>query len=134
MLRDLDWPVEMRIAPTVRDADGLALSSRNAYLTAEERREAPLLHAALGAARRAVEAGERRAAAALEAARAVLATGRLLRIDYLELVETEGLRPLEKIEGEVLIALAAFLGTTRLIDNVILDVRGGSVREADLRG
>ena len=134
MLRDLDWPVTMRVAPTVRDADGLALSSRNAYLTPEERRQAPLLHAALGAAQRAIEAGERRAAAALAAARAVLDTGRLLRVDYLELVETEGLRPLEQIEGEALIAVAAFLGKTRLIDNVILEVRGGSVRETELRG
>jgi pantoate--beta-alanine ligase len=133
MLRDLDWPVAMRVAPIVRDADGLALSSRNAYLKPEERREAPLLQAALGAARRAVEAGERRAARALAIARAVLDGGRLLRVDYLELVETEGLRSLEEIEGEVLIAVAAYFGTTRLIDNVVLEVRGGSVRETELR-
>jgi pantoate--beta-alanine ligase len=134
MIHDLDWPVEMRIAPIVRDPDGLAMSSRNAYLSPDERRDGLLLHAALGAARATIEAGERRPAAVLERARGVLATGTRLRVDYVEIVDTEALRPLEAIAGQVLVATAASVGATRLIDNVVLDVQGGHVRESELQG
>jgi pantoate--beta-alanine ligase len=132
MVRDLDFPIELRVAPIVRDPDGLALSSRNVFLAADQRREALLLHAALTAARRAIAAGERRSAGVLAEARRVLATGTELRLDYLELVDTETLRPVATIEGRLLLAVAAFIGSTRLIDNLVLDVQGRAVHEVDL--
>ncbi len=134
MVRDLDWPVELRVAPIVRDADGLALSSRNAYLTVEERRSALALSAALGAARERLAAGERRAPRVREVMREVLAGTPLVRLDYAEITDTEQLRPLDIVEGRVLLAVAAFVGRTRLIDNLVVDLRGGEVRDADLNG
>jgi pantoate--beta-alanine ligase len=133
MVHDLDWDIELRFAPIVREPDGLAMSSRNRYLGPEERRDALLLQAALRRAREALEAGERRAAAVVEAARQVLSRGRL-RIDYVELVETEALRPLAQVEGTVLLAVAARVGETRLIDNLVLRVDGARVEEAVLHG
>jgi pantoate--beta-alanine ligase len=133
MVRDLDWPLELRFAPIVREADGLALSSRNRYLGPEERAEAHLLQAALRRARAALEAGERRAPAVLEAARRVLAGGSRVRVDYVELVDTERLRPLEIVAGQVLLAVAAWVGGTRLIDNLVLEVGDRSVADSELR-
>jgi len=132
MVRDLDWPVVLRFAPTVRDPDGLALSSRNAFLAPEERREALLLHESLNEARARLEAGERRASAVVDAARRVLGRGRSLRIDYVELVDTETLLRVERAEGRCLLAIAAFVGRTRLIDNLLLEVRGSRVAEVEL--
>lgn len=132
MVRDLDWPVELRIAPIVRDADGVALSSRNAYLSADERREAQGLWAALAAGRAQLERGERRAGAVGAAMRAVLAAGSRTRIDYVTLADTEQLQPLVTVEGRVLMAVAAWVGRTRLIDNLVLEVSGETVREASL--
>jgi pantoate--beta-alanine ligase len=132
MVRDLDFPVDLRVAPIVRDPDGLALSSRNVYLDAAERREALLLHAALTQAQSVIAAGERRPATVLAAAREVLARGSRLRLDYMELVDTETLRPIATIEGRLLLAVAAFVGSTRLIDNLVLDVQGRDAREVDL--
>jgi pantoate--beta-alanine ligase len=133
MVRDLDWAVELRFAPIVREPDGLAMSSRNRYLGPDERRDAQLLSAALGAARAALEAGERDAAAVGGAARRVLESGRWLRIDYVELVDTERLQPLARVEGQVLVAIAAWVGGTRLIDNVVLEVGDTGVAESELR-
>jgi pantoate--beta-alanine ligase len=118
LLRDLDLPVVVRRAPTVREPDGLALSSRNAYLSPEERAQAPLLAHALFAARDEVLAGERDARRIRE--RIVRAVDRapLVRLDYAEVVEARTLRRLDRLEGEVLIVLAARVGRTRLIDNV----------------
>jgi pantoate--beta-alanine ligase len=132
MVRDLDFPIELRVAPTVRDADGLALSSRNAYLTPAERAEALLLHAALQAAAAAVRGGERRSERVAAAARAVLDRGRLVRVDYVAIVDAAGLRAVNEVAGRVLIAVAAFVGGTRLIDNVVLETHGTAVREVGL--
>ena len=131
MLRDLDFPVALRVAPTVRDRDGLALSSRNAYLGPEERPEAALLHEALLRARTLLETGERRASVLRDAVRDVLERGPHLRVDYVELVETETLSPVAELDGRVLLALAAFVGRTRLIDNVLFEVRGSRVNEVE---
>ena len=134
MVRDLDWPVRLRVAPIVRDADGLALSSRNVYLTPVERREAVRLHGALNLAREAIHAGERRPEPVVEAMRQHLAAGAGMSIDYVEIVDPTDLRPRSRLEGRCLIALAAFLGATRLIDNLVVDVQGAEVTDAGLLG
>ena len=118
MVRDLNFPVEIIGAPTVREGDGLACSSRNEYLNAEERAQAPVLQRALQEARRRFGDGERSADAILDAARNVIATAPLARIDYLELVNAETLQPVSEADRDSLLAVAAFFGRTRLIDNV----------------
>jgi len=133
MVRDLDFAVELRVAPIVRDADGLALSSRNAYLSAAERRAALRLPAALAAAQAALAAGERRADMVAARARTELERGDgALRVDYAAVVDAATLAPLAVVAGRTLVAVAAYAGATRLIDNVVLDVRGSTVRETGL--
>jgi pantoate--beta-alanine ligase len=119
LVRDLDIPVRIEVVPTVRDADGLALSSRNAYLSDEERERALALSRGLHQAEAVVAAGERDAAAVLRAARAQLdAAG--VEPEYLELRSTEDLSPVERVNGSTLLAVAARVGRARLIDNTIL--------------
>ena len=120
MVRDLNFPVEIIGAPTVREPDGLALSSRNQYLNATERQQAPVLRAALVEGARLAAGGERSAAVVLAAARKVIGTSPLARIDYLELVNADTLQPIESVQPNSLIALAVFFGQTRLIDNIRL--------------
>jgi pantoate--beta-alanine ligase len=120
MTRDLDFPVEIVPCPIVREADGLAMSSRNRYLAPEERSSALALSRALAAAREAFTAGERDAAALTATARGVLEEDPQVRIDYVELVDAESLEPLERLERPAVLAVAAFLGKTRLIDNTVL--------------
>lgn len=120
MAEDLDLDVRLEALPLVRDADGVALSSRNAYLSAEERRAARVLSRSLGEAWRLVEAGERDAAAVLTRVRELIAAEPLVRLDYAEAVETTGLEPVARVENETLIALAAHVGKTRLIDNILI--------------
>jgi pantoate--beta-alanine ligase len=121
MVRDLDIPVRIEICPTVRDPDGLALSSRNVRLSPEERVRATALSRALELVRGAVEAGERDPDAATEAARAELdAAG--VELDYLEIVAEETMRPVTLIEGDLLAVVAARVGDTRLIDNAPIHV------------
>jgi pantoate--beta-alanine ligase len=119
LVRDLDMPVEIIVAPTVREADGLALSSRNSYLTPEERAVAPALFQALSAAKARFDAGERDAEVLRSAMRAALATPEL-RIDYVSVADAESLRELQSVEGSALASLAIRLGATRLIDNLPL--------------
>lgn len=118
MVRDLNFPIEIIGAPTVRESDGLASSSRNQYLSPAEREQAPVLQRALQEARHLAASGERSAPAILAAARSVIASAPLARIDYLELVCAESLQPLPTVGPDSLIAVAAFFGQTRLIDNV----------------
>ena len=120
MVRDLNFQVEIIGAPTVREADGLACSSRNQYLSSAERAQAPVLQRALQEARRLASSGERSAAVILDAARNLIASAPLARIDYLELVHSETLQPLVTVGPDSLIAVAAFFGQTRLIDNLRL--------------
>jgi pantoate--beta-alanine ligase len=122
LVRDLDIPVRVEICPTVRDTDGLALSSRNAYLSPEERRRALALSRALRAADEEVGRGERSAAAVLAAARGELSAAGV-EPEYLELRSAHDLSPVERINGSTLLAVAARVGPARLIDNAIL---GGS--------
>lgn len=118
MVRDLNFQIEIIGAPTVRESDGLAYSSRNKYLSATEREQAPVLRAALLDGARLASSGEQSAAVILEAARKIIGTSPLARIDYLELVNAETLQPIEIIRPNSLIALAVFFGQTRLIDNI----------------
>jgi pantoate--beta-alanine ligase len=120
MARDLDMPVEVVIAPTVRDADGLALSSRNARLSAEERPHALALFRALTAAREAFEAGERSGDALRSAMRDVLAAEPDVEADYVSVADPETLAELQQLSGSALASLAARVGPVRLIDNLIL--------------
>ncbi len=126
MVRDLDFDVEIIGVPTVRDADGLALSSRNAYLSPQERRAALAVPQALAAAREQFARGERQAAALLAAARAPLEVEPSLRVEYLALVDAETLAEISAVVRPALLALAVWVGRTRLIDNCILAERAES--------
>ncbi len=118
MARDLDLPVEIVVAPTVREADGLALSSRNAYLDPAQRAVAPVLFRALSEASRRFEAGERSAEALRAAMRGVIAGEPSVVIDYVSVADPETLHELEWVGAAGLASLAARIGKTRLIDNV----------------
>ncbi len=120
MVRDLSFQMEIIGAPTVREADGLACSSRNQYLNPTERQQAPVLRAALLEAGRLAHRGERSAAAIIDGARKIITTSPLARVDYLELVNADTLQPIELVEPNSLIAVAVFFGQTRLIDNIRL--------------
>jgi pantoate--beta-alanine ligase len=117
MVRDLDLPVELAVLPTVREPDGLALSSRNVLLDAGERRRALALSRALNAAEAAVADGERDAAAVARAARSVMDG---VEPDYLALVDPDSFEPVQTVDGRVLVAVAARIGAIRLIDNTIV--------------
>ena len=119
LVRDLDFPVRIEVCPTVREPDGLALSSRNAYLTPAERERAATLSRALRAAERAVTSGRTDAASVLAAARAELDEAHI-DPDYLELRSTSDLSPVERVNGTTLLAVAARVGRARLIDNTVL--------------
>ena len=118
MVRDLDVPVEMRICPIVREPDGLAMSSRNQYLDATQRRNATVLYRALEEIRGRIAAGERRAGPLLQAAADMIAATPGAKLDYIQAVSWETFQPLDDLHGDVLVALAVYFGTTRLIDNV----------------
>jgi len=117
--RDLDIPTRIEVCPTVREPDGLAMSSRNAYLAPPERERAIALRRALDAAEQAVAAGERDASAVASAAHAAMARYEI-EPEYLALVDAENLAPVDRIDGETLVALAARVGRARLIDNTLI--------------
>jgi pantoate--beta-alanine ligase len=120
MVNDLDFPVKIEVLPTVRETDGLAMSSRNAYLEPDERRRAATLSRALRAARDAAEAGETRIEPVLAAANAELERAGV-EPDYLEVRDAESLAPVESLNGRpVLVAVAARFGRARLIDNLVI--------------
>ena len=120
MVRDLDVPVRIIPCPTVREADGLALSSRNVYLTHEERAQAPVLRRALLAAEAAWKQGETSAARLRKLLLREIAKAPLARVDYAEIADGDSLRPVKKAEPNTVMALAVFFGRTRLIDNLLL--------------
>jgi pantoate--beta-alanine ligase len=122
MARDLHFPVKIIPVPTVREADGLAMSSRNAYLSPAERAAAPLLYQGLQSAQALAGQGERRVEKLIETALRVIQSNPAVRIQYLELRNAETLEPLALLDKPAVLALAAHLGDTRLIDNVILSV------------
>jgi pantoate--beta-alanine ligase len=134
MVRDLDMPVRIEVLPTVREADGLALSSRNAYLSPDERERATGLSRALAAAEETVERGETDRDAVLAAARAELEHAGI-EPEYLELCSTDDLSPVERVNGSTLLAVAARMGRARLIDNTVLTSDANASRpDAPTRG
>jgi pantoate--beta-alanine ligase len=120
MLRDLNFNIEIIGVPTLREDDGLACSSRNDYLNAAERKQAPALQRALFAAAEKVTMGEKSAKVILDLARKVIGEAPLARIDYVELVDAESFQPIEIVRPKSLLAVAVFFGKTRLIDNILL--------------
>jgi len=131
LVEDLNLPVEVVGCPLVRDTDGLALSSRNAYLDPADRRAALTLVRALRDAADAVRAGERDAEALRDQTRATIAAQPALRLDYAELVDARTIEPVPDVRGAVVLAVAAFVGRTRLIDNLAITVSPSGV-ETDL--
>jgi len=123
MVRDLNFPVKLRVCATVRDADGLALSSRNRYLNAQQRKAAPALHQALQGALDLVSIGICRRDDLRKAMLAGLAATPELRVDYVDTVDPDTLEPVENACESTLIAVAAWVGETRLIDNVLVGGR-----------
>ncbi|MEM7015611.1 MAG: pantoate--beta-alanine ligase [Verrucomicrobiota bacterium] len=117
MTRDLDFPIEIVPGPIVREPDGLAMSSRNVRLSAEEREQAIVLHQALEQARVAVDCGERSASRLNELIASHISSAALAKIDYIELVDPDTLENLDQIDRQLLAAVAVFFGKTRLIDN-----------------
>jgi pantoate--beta-alanine ligase len=120
MVRDLNMPVEIVGCPIVRDADGLAMSSRNAYLSAEERKSATVLNRTLKEIRQRFDQGERSASKLLSSGKKIFQQEPGARLDYLEIVDPESLDAARTISKEALVAIAAHIGTTRLIDNEML--------------
>jgi pantoate--beta-alanine ligase len=120
MVRDLNLAVEIVVCPIVREADGLAMSSRNAYLDPEQRKQALVLHRALLRVQSLVDAGERDAAKLVAAGRAEFAGEAAVRLDYFEIVDPETLDAVEDISRGALVAVAAYVGSTRLIDNLVI--------------
>ena len=120
MVRDLDMDVELVVCPIVREKDGLAMSSRNAYLTPEQRQQALVLHRALMRVQTAVDRGERDAAKLREIGEQVIAEEPGARLDYFAIVDPETLDPVADTRRGALVAIAAYVGTTRLIDNILL--------------
>jgi pantoate--beta-alanine ligase len=120
MVRDLDFPLEVVDCPIIREPDGLAMSSRNMYLDDNERQDALSPKQALDAARTAFEKGERNARAIENIARSVIEKAETARIDYIECRDAENLSEMTEIDRPVVLALAVFIGSTRLIDNMIL--------------
>jgi pantoate--beta-alanine ligase len=121
MVRDLNFSVEIVACPIVREADGLAMSSRNAFLDAKQRKEALVLHRSLGRVEELARSGERDAAKLVAAGQAEMASEKSVRLDYFEIVDGETLDPVKDVSASALVAVAAYVGTTRLIDNVVLD-------------
>ena len=124
MVRDLDMPLRIVVCPIVRERDGLALSSRNAYLDPKQRKQAIVLYRSLMRVQTLADKGEHSAAALVEAGKQVIAEEPGVRLDYFEAVDPDTLEPLEDISRGALVAVAAFVGTTRLIDNLVLHGSG----------
>jgi pantoate--beta-alanine ligase len=121
MVRDLNFPVEIIAGAIVREPDGLAMSSRNAYLAPEERGRALVLQRSLRRAEAEFQSGQRIAAKLISAALEVLASEPQVAVDYLEVVNPDTLEPVERITQPTLMAVAGYVGNTRLIDNVVLN-------------
>jgi len=127
MATDLNLDTHVVICPTVREEDGLAMSSRNAYLGPEERRAATALYRALAAARKEIGAGERDAMRLAGAMRGVLSAETLLSVDYAEIVDADTFEPVTRLRRACLAVLAVFVGKTRLIDNIVIEDQDGAV-------
>ncbi len=123
MVRDLNMDVELIVCPIVREPDGLAMSSRNAYLSADERKKALVLQRSLMRVSHQAELGETDARRLIEIGKSVIAEEPAARLDYFAIVDPDSLEPVSDISRGVLVAVAAYVGTTRLIDNILLPPR-----------
>ena len=120
MVKDLDFPVEIVVCPIVREADGLAMSSRNVYLNTEERKAATVLFRSLSAAKSAFDSGEREAEKIRALVREIIAAEPLARLQYVSCADYDTLEELEQVIGKALLSMAVYLGKTRLIDNFVI--------------
>jgi pantoate--beta-alanine ligase len=125
LVRDQNFPVEIVICPIVREPDGLAMSSRNAYLNADDRGRALVLRRSLMRVEEEFRIGEKNTVRLIEAARSIFAQESQVRLDYFEIVDPETLDPVENVDSAALVAVAAYVGNTRLIDNTILTLPSG---------
>ncbi|HOD38811.1 MAG: pantoate--beta-alanine ligase [Candidatus Marinimicrobia bacterium] len=123
MVRDLNFPIQIIVAPIVRESDGLAMSSRNVYLTPEERQQAPIIFKALQAARENVKNGLTDANHVRDQITKMIQTSPLARIDYVEIIDDQTLTPVETVKPGTFAAVAVYYGKTRLIDNIYLKER-----------
>ena len=122
MVEDLDMDVTMKILPIVREKDGLAMSSRNVHLKKSERADATVLYKSLNLARKSIDSGERDAKKTIKEMREMISKTSSAKIEYVSIVDTASLKDVTTLKGEVLVALAVFVGKTRLIDNAIVDL------------
>jgi len=122
MVEDLNFPIKIKVLPIVREADGLAMSSRNAYLSIQQRKDATVLYASLKLARQLILKGERDCKKIINIIKSNIRSRKTTRIDYVKIKDADSLEDLKRIRGKVLIALAIYLGRTRLIDNIIVKV------------
>jgi pantoate--beta-alanine ligase len=122
MVADLNMPLKIVVCPTVRQADGLAASSRNKYLSAAQRKDAALVYAALQEAELFIKAGRRKSSELIGEMEKILKISKQIKIDYISVVDAQTLDNLDEVKGKVLIALAVKIGSTRLIDNIVIDV------------
>ncbi|MCX5634075.1 MAG: pantoate--beta-alanine ligase [Phycisphaerae bacterium] len=122
MAADLNMPLKIVVCPTVREKDGLAMSSRNVYLKSKERKDAALLYAALQEAEVFIAAGERKSKTLVSQMKKILKISRQIKIDYIKIVDAKTLEDVSRVKGKVLIAVAVKIGKTRLIDNCLVDV------------
>lgn len=129
MVADLHFPTQIVAAPTVREPDGLAMSSRNSYLSPEQRGQATVLYGALCHAKELIASGERRAEAVTRSMREMIDQVADAHIDYIGLIELERLQPIDVLGGRFALALAVSFGKARLIDNMVLEIEDGEVRE-----
>ncbi len=120
MVKDLNMPLKIKVMPIMRDKDGLALSSRNAYLNRQQRKDAPVLWQSLKKAGHLIKDGQRSAEEIISVIHKIIRTKKTAKIDYVECVDAINLQPLKEIRGRVIVAVAAWFGKTRLIDNIIL--------------
>jgi pantoate--beta-alanine ligase len=120
MVRDLNFPIEIIGVPTVREVDGLALSSRNQYLNTDERAQATVLYRAMTRVKELADRGQKSVRELIDVAKGVIASANSSRVDYISIVDADNLQPLETLRPNAVIALAVFIGKTRLIDNLRL--------------
>ncbi len=126
MCADLNLDSEIVVCPILREPDGLAMSSRNAYLKNGDRRAAQILFQSLDAVRRKIATGARETGALLDVLRATIASERVAKLDYAEIVDADSFEPINFLRGSCLILIAARIGSTRLIDNMLVEERGGN--------
>jgi pantoate--beta-alanine ligase len=123
MVTDLNMGIEIKIMPIVREKDGLAMSSRNVFLSGTERKDAPILYQSLKNAENLIKQGERDARKIIKTVEDMIRQKSAARIDYVKAIDTKELKEVKVISGEIMIALAVFFGQTRLIDNIIITVK-----------